>query len=179
MRGSSERLGALGVKARVGVAVVVFAFAAWLVIGVPRIASASNGRSSSAAKHIAARQAASTVHVIEHAVTDTEIPSGGGKDVTGNLLTWHNKVYSPATGKQVGTDQGSCVRISPADGSWECAWTTFVRGGQITVEGPYYDTKNSVLAITGGTGAFRDARGQMNLNSRDGGKEYDFIFHLS
>ena len=79
----------------------------------------------------------------------------------------------------MGTDQGSCVRISPADGSWECAWTTFVGGGQITVDGPYYDTKNSVLAITGGTGAFRDARGQMKLNSRDGGKEYDFIFHLS
>jgi len=50
--------------------------------------------------------------------------------------------------------------------------------GQITVEGPFYDTKNSILAITGGTGAYRDASGQMSLNSCNGGKEYDFIFHI-
>ena len=106
------------------------------------------------------------------------VHSGGPGDVTGNLLTWHNKVYDPTDTTQVGTDQGSCVRISPADSSWECAWTTFLAGGQITVEGPYYDTKNSVLAITGGTGAYRDARGQMALISRDGGTEYDFIFQL-
>ena len=107
------------------------------------------------------------------------IHSAGTGDVTGNLLTWHNNVYNTADSKQVGTDQGSCVRTNPAAGSWECAWTTFLSRGQITVEGPYYDSKNSILAITGGTGAYASVRGQMNLNARDGGKEYDFIFHLS
>jgi allene oxide cyclase len=37
--------------------------------------------------------------------------------------------------------------------SWECIWTTLLPRGQITVEGPFYDTRDSVLAITGGTGA--------------------------
>ena len=55
----------------------------------------------------------------------------------------------------------------------------FVAGGQITVQGPFYDTRNSVLSITGGTGAYRNSRGQMTLLSRDGGKEYDFVFHLN
>ncbi len=119
-----------------------------------------------------------TVHVIEHAVTDTVVHSGGGVDKTGNTLTFHNKVFDRKDKKQVGTDQGFCMRISPADGSWECFWTTFLAHGQITVEGPFYDKKNSVLAITGGTGAYRDARGEMNLNSRHGGTEFDFIFHL-
>jgi allene oxide cyclase len=119
-----------------------------------------------------------TVHVIEHAVTDTVVQSGGGVDVTGNTLTFHNKVYDRNDKKQVGTDQGFCMRIFPAAGSWECFWTTFLAHGQITVEGPFYDKKNSVLAITGGTGAYRDARGEMNLNSRHGGTEFDFIFHL-
>src|SRR5436309_4683995 len=82
---------------------------------------------------------AHTIHVIEHAVTDTEVPSGGGADVTGNLLTFHNNVFDSSDTKQVGTDQGSCVRISPADGTWECSWTTFLARGQITVEGPFYD----------------------------------------
>ncbi len=124
------------------------------------------------------KSAASTVHVIEHAVTDTTVQSGGTGDKTGNLLTFHNQVFNSRDKKQVGTDQGFCVRISPADGTYECMWTTFLHGGQITVEGPFYDTHNSVLAITGGTGAYRNARGEMNLKSRMGGKEYDFIFHL-
>jgi len=120
-----------------------------------------------------------TVHVIEHAITDTEIPTGGGKDVKGNILTFNNPVYNVANTKQVGHDEGFCTRIAPAQGIWECLWTTFLSAGQITVQGPYYDTRNSVLSITGGTGAYRDSRGQMQLLSRDGGKEYDFIFHLS
>jgi allene oxide cyclase len=46
------------------------------------------------------------------------------------------------------------------------------------VEGPFYDTKNSRLAITGGTGAYSHARGWMQLNSLAGGTQHDFIFHL-
>jgi hypothetical protein len=120
-----------------------------------------------------------TVHVIEHAITDTEIPTGGGKDVKGNILTFNNPVFDTANKRQVGHDEGFCTRIAPKQGIWECLWTTFLKSGQITVQGPYYDTRNSVLSITGGTGAYRSARGEMVLNSRDGGKEYDFIFKLS
>ena len=126
-----------------------------------------------------AHAAGTTVHVIEHALTDTEIPTGGGTDVKGNILTFNNPVFNAANTKQVGHDEGFCTRLAPKRGIWECLWTTFVKGGQITVQGPYYDTRNSVLSITGGTGAYRNARGQMKLVSRDAGKEYDFIFQLS
>jgi hypothetical protein len=119
-----------------------------------------------------------TVHVIEHATTDTEIPSGGGADVTGNLLTFHNKVYNRSDTHVVGHDEGVCTRIDPSAGTWTCDWTTFLKGGQITVDGPYADTYNTVLAITGGTGHYRNARGQMLLKARDGGAKYDFIFQL-
>ena len=134
---------------------------------------------TSAAKPIRAHTRGTTVHVIEHAITDKEIPSGGGKDVKGNLLTFNNPVYNAANSKKVGHDEGFCTRIAPKQGIWECLWTTFLKAGQITVQGPYYDTRNSLLSITGGTGAYRHSRGQMSLLSRDGGKEYDFIFHLS
>ncbi|MGI8571069.1 MAG: allene oxide cyclase family protein [Solirubrobacteraceae bacterium] len=173
MSNKAQGLGAFGIKTRIGLGVVAFAFAGWVAVGAPRIANAEKTRTT------ATRDAAGTVHVIEHAVTDTVIHSAGPGDVTGNLLTWHNKVYNPANVEQVGTDQGSCIRIAPAEGSWECNWTTFLKGGQITVQGPYYDTKNSVLSITGGTGAYSDARGEMNLISREGGTQYDFVFHLS
>jgi allene oxide cyclase len=175
MSSNPAGLSAFGFKFRVGLAMITFAFAGWVAIGAPGIANAE--KAPAAAKQSADGQA--TVHVIEHAVTDTVIHSAGSGDVTGNLLTWHNKVYNPANVEQVGTDQGSCIRIAPAEGSYECNWTTFLKGGQITVQGPFYDTKNSVLAITGGTGAYSDARGEMNLISREGGTQYDFVFHLS
>ncbi|MFZ0091786.1 MAG: allene oxide cyclase family protein [Solirubrobacteraceae bacterium] len=125
-----------------------------------------------------ARTAQTTVHVIEHAITDTEIPTGGGKDVKGNILTFNNPVFNVANTVQVGHDEGFCTRIAPRQGIWECLWTTFIKGGQLTVQGPYYDARNSVLSITGGTGRYNGARGQMKLLSRNGGKEYDFIFQL-
>ncbi len=134
---------------------------------------------TSSAKTSRAHSNHATIHVIEHAITDTEIPTGGGADVKGNILTFNNPVYNVANTKQVGHDEGFCTRIAPAEGIWECLWTTFLKGGQITVQGPYYDTRNSVLSITGGTGSYRRARGEMALLSRDGGQEYDFIFKLS
>jgi allene oxide cyclase len=166
----SERLnlGASGRRTRTILTAAALAATGVLAAGVSSASAGPSARKSSA----------KTVHVIEHAVTDTVVHSGGKGDKNGNTLTFHNKVFDTSDKKQVGTDQGFCMRISPADGSWECFWTTFLKHGQITVEGPFYDTKNSVLAVTGGTGAYRDARGEMNLNSRNGGKEFDFIFHL-
>jgi Allene oxide cyclase len=134
---------------------------------------------ASSASPSRARTTGATVHVVEHAITDTEIPTGGGKDVKGNILTFNNPVFDAADKKQVGHDEGFCTRIAPKQGIWECLWTTFLARGQITVQGPFYDTRNSVLSITGGTGAYRSARGQMVLRSRNGGKEYDFIFELA
>ncbi len=134
---------------------------------------------TSSAQPSRAHTAPATVHVVEHAITDTEIPTGGGKDVKGNILTFNNPVFDAADKKKVGHDEGFCTRIAPKQGIWECLWTTFLPRGQITVQGPFYDTRNSVLSITGGTGAYRSARGQMVLRSRNGGKEYDFIFELA
>jgi hypothetical protein len=151
-----------------------FALAATAALAAGAIAAAP-----SSAKPRRALAAGTTVHVIEHAITDTENPGVGGTDVKGNVLTFNNPVFNTANTKQVGHDEGFCIRVAPAQGIWECLWTTFLKAGQITVQGPYYDTRNSVLSITGGTGAYRDSRGEMTLLSRDGGKEYDFIFHLS
>jgi allene oxide cyclase len=125
-----------------------------------------------------AHASGTTVHVIEHAITDTEVPGVNGKDVKGNILTFNNPVFDAANKKRVGHDEGFCVRLQVKLGIWECLWTTFLKGGQITVQGPFYDKRNSELSITGGTGAYEGARGQMDLKSRNGGKEYDFIFHL-
>jgi allene oxide cyclase len=117
-----------------------------------------------------------SVHVIEHATSDA-VTNGSG-DSAGNILTFANDVYDAADAHKVGTDQGYCVRIV-VGATWECNWTTFLSGGQITVEGPFSDTGNTVLAITGGTGAYRNARGSMQLKFHNpAGTEFDFVFDL-
>jgi allene oxide cyclase len=118
-----------------------------------------------------------TIRVVEHATTDA-VTNGKKGDHAGNILTFANKVFNAADTRKVGHDQGFCVRIIVGK-SWECMWTTFLPKGQITVEGPFYDTSNSVLAITGGTGAYRNVRGQMVLKYHNkAGTKFDFVFHM-
>ena len=119
-----------------------------------------------------------TIHVIEHANTDVTADIDPPGDSHGDVLTFHNPVFNAADSARVGRDQGYCIRIK-APGSYECNWTTFLENGHITVQGPFFDTRNSVLAITGGTGAYRDARGSMELKSRAAGTKFDFIFHFA
>jgi hypothetical protein len=122
-----------------------------------------------------------TIHVIEHATTDTVIDTGSGApgtDTTGDLLTFANDVYDASDSNVVGTDQGDCVRIVPG-ATWECRWVTTLDDGSITVEGPFSDAGTTVLAITGGTGAFKNARGQMKLMYHDeAGTSFDFIYKV-
>jgi allene oxide cyclase len=125
-----------------------------------------------------AGQSTRVIHVIEHAKTDTTVDVGKKGDSTGDILTFHNKVFDQRDHNLVGRDLGRCLRIVPGQ-SYECTWTTILRDGQITVEGPFYDKNNSVLAITGGTGAYQRARGQMLLSSRKGGSEFNFVFKLA
>lgn len=132
----------------------------------------------SASGNSARSSATRTIQVIEHATTDTVTDTGAKGDSVGDVLTFANEVFDKTNAKHSGRDQGLCVR-TVAGAAWECWWTTFLAGGQVTVEGPFYDTRNSRLAVTGGTGVYSNARGWMELKSRAGGTQFDFIFHLS
>ncbi|HEX3325326.1 MAG TPA: allene oxide cyclase family protein [Solirubrobacterales bacterium] len=121
-----------------------------------------------------------TIKLIEHAETDTvrHIGPASEKDSVGDVLAFANPVFDSSNEKQVGSDNGQCVRTA-AGKAWECIWTVSLSGGQMTVEGPFYDAKDSILAITGGTGDYKDASGQMGLHARDAeGTEYDFTYEV-
>jgi len=117
-----------------------------------------------------------TIQVVERATTDTVTDVGPAGDSAGDLLTFANEIFDAANVQKVGTDQGYCVRTE-AGKSWECNFTTFLAKGQITVEGPFFDARDSTFAITGGTGAYRNARGSMELKAR-GATEFDFIYDV-
>jgi allene oxide cyclase len=142
-----------------GIAILVVAVAAW---------GKSPGKNHRGGK---------TITVIEHATTDATTDTGAAGDSAGDVLTFANEVFDRKDETKVGTDQGYCIRVV-AGASYECNFTTLLGGGQIVVEGPFYDTKDSVLAITGGTGRYRNSRGSMELQALENGTKFRFVFHI-
>jgi hypothetical protein len=127
-----------------------------------------------------AATAGERLHVIEHAVneTTTHVAAGAKSDSVADLLTFANPVFDSTNKTQVGTDQGYCVRIVVGK-SWECFWTLILKAGQITLEGPFYDSGDSLFVVTGGTGKYEGAKGQMKLHDRGTTPtSYDFVYEL-
>lgn len=119
-----------------------------------------------------------TIHVVERATTDVITDTGPAGDSVGDLLTFANQVYDATNSEPIGTDNGYCLRTVVAS-AWECNWTLTLEEGQITVAGPFFDAADSVLAITGGTGGYRNARGEMQLKARNvEGTEFDFVYEI-
>jgi allene oxide cyclase len=123
-----------------------------------------------------------TIHVIEH-LTDVaigDVPPAG--DSAGDQLVFHNPLFYAADKHQVGQTNGDCVRTVPGqNGVYECFLTVFLSAGQLTLEGPFYSSgADSLLAITGGTGAYQEARGQARIHATGHpvGSEYDFFLTL-
>jgi hypothetical protein len=127
-----------------------------------------------------AASAGERLHVIEHVVDEvtTHVAAGGKDDARADLLTFANTIFDSTNKTQLGTDHGWCIRVVVGK-SWECFWTLLLKEGRITVEGPFYDTGDSVLVITGGSGKYAGAKGQMMLHDR-GTKptSYDFVYDL-
>lgn len=155
---------------------VTVAAVAAAALAAPITALAGASSSSNASQAV-------VVHVVEHAITDTVQEFNPPALSLGDTLGWHNPVYNASDTRQVGTDNGYCLRtVATGKTEWECAWTTLLPGGDITVEGPYYDDgTDTTLAVTGGTGIYTGAQGSMLLHARGNpvGSEYDFVFSLT
>jgi hypothetical protein len=131
---------------------------------------------------VAASPAGRTIAVVEHADTDIVVDLGAPGDSLGDILPFGNPIFDSSNSEQIGRDEGICFRTM-IDGellAWECTWTTILANGSISVQGPFLDSlEDSTLAITGGTGAYRNVRGQMTLHARNAaGTAFDFVFHV-
>ncbi len=118
-----------------------------------------------------------TLVLVERATTDIVIDLGEEGDSIGDLLAFGNAVYDEGNENEVGTSQGSCVRTVPGE-AWECTYSVILDEGQLSVAGPFYDAGPSVFAITGGTGIYSTARGQMRLEALSA-TELRFTFEIA
>jgi len=122
--------------------------------------------------------AAESLALVERAASDQTIDLGDKGDSPGDLLVFANPIYDAKNATQRGTDQGYCVRVVKGK-SWECFWTLTLKDGQITSEGPFFDTGDSTMAVTGGTGKYAGAKGKLSLHARDAkATAFDFKYEL-
>jgi allene oxide cyclase len=116
--------------------------------------------------------------LVERAVSDTNVDLGAKGDSLGDLLVFANPIYDSANRVEVGRDQGYCVRVAVGK-SWGCFWTLILKDGQITSEGPFYDSGDSLMAITGGTGNYVGAQGSVRVHPGDARQSsFDFRYEL-
>jgi len=122
---------------------------------------------------------AEKLNLVERATSDAVLDTGAQGDSAGDILTFANEVFDEANKTKLGDNNGWCIRTVPGK-AWECFWTLTLAEGQITVEGPFLDGKDSTVAVTGGTGEYAGARGDMQLHARNPeGTEYDFKYNLT
>ena len=96
---------------------------------------------------------AMTFKVIQ-TTTSMHLPPGGISP--GSTITF--AADATASGRAVGTSQAACVIVVGT--SAQCQGTTFTRSGQIQAQGRIDIAKpSSTVAIVGGTGAYKTARG--------------------
>jgi hypothetical protein len=91
----------------------------------------------------------------------------------GDQIAFSDDLLTKPTGKPAGVDGGACtlIRVTDADaqtGTVQCAVTYSLDGGQVTTQGLLTLTNGGFLgtqvaAITGGTGSYRNARGESKL----------------
>ena len=117
-----------------------------------------------------------TFRFVERDTTSAVTDTGAKGDSAGDILTWANVLYSASNTKSVGSDKGYCVRTVVRK-AWECSWTAFLPGGQITVQGPFLDAGPNKVAVTGGTGRFSGVAGWMEFRARND-KEWDYTYHV-
>jgi hypothetical protein len=122
--------------------------------------------------------AAEHIRVVERPVGETTVDLTAKGDSVGDMLVFANEIFDAANKTRIGSDQGYCVRTVVGK-SWECFWTLTLEAGQITVEGPFLDEGDSLMAVTGGTGKYAGAKGSMKLHPRDPTPTgYDFTYDL-
>ena len=70
-------------------------------------------------------------------------------------------------GKQVGQQGGSCTIVDVQNAGVNCVGTVKLRDGQLTYQGLVSSDPTKELVVTGGTGAYAAARGEVTVRAVD------------
>jgi hypothetical protein len=111
-------------------------------------------------------------------IIDADDSAKAGKpapDSVGDQDVFNGKLY--VRNKQVGTDGGACTLVE-LPSIYHCVATDWFEEGQLTVQfvGDFQFTGPGHFAITGGTGAYRGASGEVTYIAKPDGADVTFRF---
>jgi hypothetical protein len=145
-------------KAILGVVVVLVLAAAGVTVAAASSSSPQASKHQPQTINLVARRTGSTLLVLAEA----------GHGPVGNQFLSTDDVYRQ--GRKVGDDTAVCqfmADLGQAGGRFQCLATLSLPEGQLTAQGlctqSEGDDQPFTLAITGGTGAYRTAHGQIHI----------------
>ena len=94
---------------------------------------------------------------------DTFLDLGAPGPSQGDEMVLHDLVFTPNGRTQVGYDGGSCVFFDVAKPEENCTLTFSLPGGDIMTQFLNSPPPAKTFAVTGGTGIYRNVRGQGEL----------------
>ena len=117
--------------------------------------------------------------VVEHADTDAVTDTGAEGDSAGDILTFANEVYDADDKNKVGSRPGHLLPHRGRQGLGVLLDALLGQGSDHR-RGPVPRCRRTPsLAITGGTGEFAGATGDMALSAiGTDGKAYDFVYRI-
>ena len=137
--------------------------AAGAVLIVAALAFAGTAQAGSSAKDHGPR----TIHLTEEnpQLHPTFVDTGEPGPTVGDIVVARDGVLA-ADGSKAGTFNQVCTLVevasNPFTSAYECSGSIALANGTITVQGPFVPSlAEQSAAITGGTGAYQKARGQV------------------
>jgi hypothetical protein len=122
-----------------------------------------------------------TLVLIEHVTDEQVVDLSDEGDSVGDTLVFSNELYDDQNVSLVGRSHGSCMRTVVGE-SWDCTFTNTLENGSLVVTGPFYDDGTGAFAITGGTGDYAGASGQMSLTAAESSTaespQWEFAFEI-
>jgi hypothetical protein len=101
------------------------------------------------------------IHVIELPTQQTFTDLNAHGFSQGDLFVSANNLVDPRNhARVVGHEDDTCTVMSASLGRLECTGTAFFAGGSVMIHGPFIEGHTTRLAVIGGTGRYRNARGQ-------------------
>ena len=97
--------------------------------------------------------------------TFVDVDKSGGAPSVGDVFVFQSDLFDPATNAKVGTVEGHCTVITASLS--DCDASGILVDGQIRVGGATTNANVNVLAVTGGTGVYRNVSGQNTTETID------------
>jgi allene oxide cyclase len=152
--------------------VLVSLLAALLSAGA--VAGVALARGSGASSHIL------TIRAIELPVQSTFTDLHEKGLTQGDTFAAANVLRTLDRSAVIGRQDVWCTVLNAKRARFECDITAFLHGGSVMAQGPFQIGKGGRLAIVGGTGQYREARGQLvaiDLGNEISRLTYQIVLH--